>query len=394
MFTAGLFDRAHAGGGEVDTPEQRQTARTAANESIVLLKNSGGALPLSAERTRKIAVIGPNAAVARTGGGGSSLVRPKYAITALDGIREAAGPRADVVYALGVVMEGEEAAKPSPELREEAVAVARHSDVAVIVVGNSPKLEGEGFDRKSMDLPAGQDELIEAVAAANRNTIVVVAAGAPVTMTRWIGSVSAVVFAWYGGQEAGHAIGDVLFGAVNPSGKLPVTFPKALRDSPAYGHYPGENLHVDYAEGIYVGYRGFDKHSVEPLFPFGHGLSYTTFDYGKAQIDPGKIPVGKSVGVSVSVRNSGPRAGAEVVQLYLQPPPSRVDRPLKELKGFGRVMLQPGETKTVSFTLDKAAMSFYDAVVHNWVAEPGRFTVLVGASSRDIRAKGEFELVK
>jgi beta-glucosidase len=394
MFTAGLFDRAHAGGGDVDTPEQRQVARTAANESIVLLKNSGGALPLSAERMRKIAVIGPNAAVARTGGGGSSLVRPKYAITALDGIREAAGPRADVVYALGVVMEGEEAAKPSPELREEAVAVARHSDVAVIVVGNSPKLEGEGFDRKSMDLPAGQDELIEAVAAANRNTIVVVAAGAPVTMTRWIGSVSAVVFAWYGGQEAGHAIGDVLFGAVNPSGKLPVTFPKALRDSPAYGHYPGENLHVDYAEGIYVGYRGFDKHSVEPLFPFGHGLSYTTFDYGKAQIDPGKIPVGKSVGVSVSVRNSGPRAGAEVVQLYLQPPPSRVDRPLKELKGFGRVMLQPGETKTVSFTLDKAAMSFYDAVVHNWVAEPGRFTVLVGASSRDIRAKGEFELVK
>ncbi len=394
MFTAGLFDRTHAGGGDVDTPEQRQIARTAANQSIVLLQNSGGVLPLSAERTRKIAVIGPNAAVARTGGGGSSLVRPKYAITALDGIKEAAGPRADIVHALGAVMEGEDAGKPPQELREEAVAVARHSDVAVVVVGNSPKLEGEGFDRKSMDLPAGQDELIEAIAGANRNTIVVIAAGAPVTMTRWIGRVSAVVYAWYGGQEAGHAIGDVLFGAVNPSGKLPVTFPKALQDSPAYGHYPGENLHVEYAEGIYVGYRWFDKHDVEPLFPFGHGLSYTTFDYGQLKISPGRIAVGKAVGVSVSVRNSGTRAGAEVAQLYLQQPPSRVDRPVKELKGFRRVMLQPGETQTVSFTLDKAAMSFYDSAVHDWVAEPGRFTVLVGASSRDIRAKGEFELVR
>jgi beta-glucosidase len=167
-----------------------------------------------------------------------------------------------------------------------------------------------------------------------------------------------------------------------------------LQDSPAYGHYPGENLHVDYAEGIYVGYRWFDKHDVEPLFPFGHGLSYTTFDYGQLKISPGRIAVGKAVGVSVSVRNSGTRAGAEVAQLYLQQPPSRVDRPVKELKGFRRVMLQPGETQTVSFTLDKAAMSFYDSAVHDWVAEPGRFTVLVGASSRDIRAKGEFELVR
>jgi beta-glucosidase len=398
MFTAGLFDHPHVGGGGVDTPEQRQVARTAANESIVLLKNSGGVLPLIAAKTRKIAVIGPNAAVARTGGGGSSLVRPKYAVTPLDGIlavaKEAAGPRADVGYALGAAMEGEDAGKSPHELREEAVALARKSDVAVVVVGYSPKLEGEGFDRKSMDLPAGQDELIEAIAGANKNTIVVVAAGAPVTMTKWIGRVSAVVYAWYGGQEAGHAIGDVLFGAVNPSGKLPVTFPKAFEDSPAYGHYPGENLHVEYAEGIYVGYRGFDKHDVEPLFPFGHGLSYTAFDYGKPKIEPGRIPAGKAVGVTVSVRNSGTRTGAEVVQLYLQPPPSRVDRPVKELKGFGRVMLQPGETKTVSFTLDKAAMSFYDSAVHDWVAEPGRFTVLVGASSRDIRATGEFELVR
>jgi len=391
MFTAGLFDHAHAGGGEVDTAEERQVARTAANESIVLLKNTG-VLPLRAESVRKIAVIGPSAAVARAGGGGSSLVRPNYAITALDGIKEAAGSGAEVGYALGAAMEGEDAGQTPRELREAAVALARKSDVAVVVVGYSPKLEGEGFDRKSMDLPAGQDELIEAVAGANKNTVVVIAAGAPVTMTRWIDRVPAAVYAWYGGQEAGHAIGDALFGVVNPSGKLPVTFPKALRDSPAYGHYPGENLHVEYAEGIYVGYRGFDKRGVEPLFPFGHGLSYTTFEYSQLKVSPGKVAAGKGASVSVSVRNSGTRAGAEVVQLYLQPPPSRMDRPVKELKGFWRVMLQPGESKTVSFTLDKAAMSFYDAAVHDWVAEPGRFTVLVGASSRDIRAKGEFEL--
>jgi len=151
---------------------------------------------------------------------------------------------------------------------------------------------------------------------------------------------------------------------------------------------------VEYAEGIYVGYRGFDKHDVQLLFPFGHGLSYTTFDYSQLKVSPGRIEAGKAVSVSVRVRNSGARAGAEVVQLYLQPPPSRVDRPVKELKGFGRVMLQPGETRTVSFTLDKAAMSYYDSAVHDWVAEPGRFTVLVGASSRDIRAKGGFELAR
>jgi beta-glucosidase len=385
MLAAGLFDHPHTGGGEVDTPDQRRTARAAANESIVLLKNSSGVLPLSAAHTPKIAVIGPNAAVARTGGG-SSLVRPKSAITPLDGIKEAAGPRADIVHALGAVMEAEDAGKTPQELREEAVAVARHSDVAIVVVGYAPKLEGEGFDRKSMDLPAGQDELIEAIAAANKNTIVVVAAGAPVTMTRWIGRVAAVVYGWYAGQEAGHAIGDVLFGVVNPSGKLPVTFPKVLQDSPAYGHYPGENLHVEYAEGIYVGYRGFDRNHVEPLFPFGHGLSYTKFDYSGLKV---AFPT-----VNVNVRNSGTRAGAEVAQLYLQPPPSPVDRPVKELKGFERVMLQPGETKTVTFTLDKAAMSYYDPAVHDWVAQPGRFTVLVGSSSRDIRAKGDFELAK
>jgi beta-glucosidase len=398
MFSAGLFDAAPAAGGEVDTPEQRAVARTAATESIVLLKNEGGALPLGAPKIRSVAVIGPSAAVARTGGGGSSLVRPKYAVTALDGIKEAAGAQTQVGYALGVAMPGDDAGQETPQardrLRNEAVELARKSDAAIVVVGYSYKLESEGFDRPSMDLPAGQDELIEAVAAANRNTIVVIAAGAPVAMTRWIGRVPAVVQAWYGGQEAGHAIGDILFGVQNPSGKLPVTFPKQWPDSPAYGHYPGENLRTAYTEGIYVGYRGFDQRNVEPLFPFGHGLSYTKFDYIGLKITPAKVAAGQPVQVTMQVRNSGSRGGAEIVQLYVHDVKSSVDRPLKELKGFRRVMLNPGEARTVSFTLDRSALSFYSTKKDEWVAEPGAFEVWIGASSRDIRLKGAFDLAQ
>jgi beta-glucosidase len=285
------------------------------------------------------------------------------------------------------------AEKGGADLRNEAVALARKSDVAVVLVGNSDKIESEDFDRQSMDLPAGQDELIEAVAAANKKTIVVIVAGSPVTMTKWIAQVPAVVQAWYGGQEAGHAIGDILFGVHNPSGKLPVTFPKQWPDSPAYGHYPGDNLHVAYAEGIYVGYRGFDKKNVEPLFPFGHGLSYTKFDYSDLKISPAQVAAGQQVEVTMRLQNSGSRAGTEVVQLYVHDVKSSVDRPLKELKGFRRVVLNPGEARDVSFTLDKSALSFYSETKGDWVAEPGAFEVWIGASSQDIRLKGGFELM-
>jgi beta-glucosidase len=396
MFSAGLFDTTRTGGGEIDTAEQKAVARLAATESIVLLKNEGGALPLGSPKLRSVAVIGPSAAIPRTGGGGSSLVRPRYSVTALDGIKQAAGAQVKVDYALGVTMQGDDPVNETPEararLRNEAVELARKADAAIVVVGNSFKLESENFDRPFMDLPAGQDDLIEAVAAANKNTTVVIVAGSPVTMTKWIGRVPAVVAAWYGGQEAGHAIGDILFGLQNPSGKLPVTFPKQWPDSPAYGNYPGEQLHVTYAEGIYVGYRGFDKRGVEPLFPFGHGLSYTKFDYTGLKISPAKVAAGKQVEVTIEVRNSGSRAGAEIVQLYVHDVKSSVDRPLKELKGFQRVMLNPGESRNVSFTLDKSAMSFFSTAKDDWVAEPGAFEVWIGASSRDIRLKGTFEL--
>jgi beta-glucosidase len=213
-------------------------------------------------------------------------------------------------------------------------------------------------------------------------------------MTKWVGHVPAILQAWYGGQEAGHAIGDILFGAQNPSGKLPVTFPKQWSDSPAYGNYPGTDLHVKYAEGIYVGYRGFDKRAIEPLFPFGHGLSYTKFDYSDLKVTPAKADAGKQIEVVMRVRNSGSRSGAEVVQLYVHDVKSSVDRPLKELKGFRRVTLKAGEAQDVKFTLDKAALSYFDVAKDDWVAEPGAFEVWIGASSRDIRLKGGFELLQ
>lgn len=391
-FSAGLFEAQHAGGGEIDTAEQRAVARKAATESLVLLKNERGLLPLAAGKPRSIAVIGPNAAVARPGGGGSSRVTSKYTVSPLDGIREAAGPQTPVNYALGVPMECEGALSPTD--RAAAVALAAKSDVAIVVVGNAAALESEGFDRKSMDLPAGQDDLIEAVAKVNKKTIVVVAAGAPVTMTRWVGKVSAVLYAWYGGQEVGHAVGDVLFGLVNPSGKTPVTFPKQIQDSTAYGNYPGENLKVAYAEGIYVGYRGFEQRKVEPLFPFGFGLSYTTFEYSDLRVSRPTASGSEIQEASLSVRNSGKRPGTEIVQLYLHDAESTVDRPVKELKGFERITLEPGETKTVTFRLDRAALSFWSPKQQSWVAEPGQFEVLVGSSSRDIRLKASFQLAQ
>jgi beta-glucosidase len=395
MFIAGLFDKPHAGGGQVDTPEQKVVARTAATESIVLLKNAGDLLPLP-RSVHSVAVVGPNAAVARTGGGGSSLVRPSYAVAPLDGIRERAGNQVQVTYAQGAAIPGEDAGKDSPSaqarLRQEAAAAAGKADAAIVVVGNAPSIESEGFDRKTLSLPAGQDELIQAVAVANKNTIVVINAGSPVAMEPWLDHVPAVLMMWYGGQEGGHAIAAVLFGDFTPSGKLPVTFPRKIEDTPAFGHYPGADLHTEYAEGIYVGYRHYDRGGIEPLFPFGHGLSYTRFDYSDLKVTPDKVPPGRRVEVSATVKNSGPRAGAEVVELYLHQAKSTADRPPQELKGFRRVMLTAGQSQTVTFSLDRRAMSFYSPAKHAWVAEPGGFDVLVGASSRDIRLKGAFEL--
>jgi beta-glucosidase len=396
MFVSGVFDRASTASGEIDTPAQQAVARHGAAESIVLLKNDGNLLPLDSSKIKSLAVIGPSAAVARTGGGGSSLVHPKYSVAPLDGIKERAGSSMQVSYALGTSIPGEDPSKDTPEAREElqkeAVAIAAKADAAIVLIGNSPAIESEDFDRTTLDLPAGQDELVQAIAKVNRNTIVVFNAGAPVNVSRWVGEVPSVLDVWFGGQEIGHAIADVLFGDVNPSGKLPFSFINDFKESPAYGNYPGENLHVKYAEGIYVGYRYFDKHSITPQFPFGYGLSYTSFGYSDLKIKPGKAASGQTFEVSLKLRNQGKRAGAEVVELYVHDGHSSVDRPVKELKGFRRVELAPGKSATVNFKLDKNSLSYYSTQKKDWIAEPGTFDVLVGASSADIRLKGSFEL--
>ncbi|MEN8202241.1 MAG: glycoside hydrolase family 3 C-terminal domain-containing protein [Bacteroidota bacterium] len=275
------------------------------------------------------------------------------------------------------------------EYEPKAVKLARETDVAIVFAGLNSKIESEGYDRETMDLPGAQAELIRAVAKANKNTIVVINSGTPVTMTEWLDQVPAVVQAWYLGQETGNAVADVLFGDYNPSGKLPVTFPKQYEDHPAYGSYLKEIDKAIYEEGLFVGYRYYDSKHVEPLFPFGHGLSYTTFEYSDLKTDlDGNLPVT----VTLTVTNSGKVKGSEVVQLYVHDVEASVIRPFKELKGFSKVDLEAGESKRVTIYLDRRVFSFYDDISKKWVLEPGAFEILAGASSKDIRLKQKIQL--
>jgi beta-glucosidase len=282
--------------------------------------------------------------------------------------------------------------KPGEDPRQaHAIELAKKADVVLFFAGYPEGYESEGGDRPDIEISGGQNALIAAVAQANPRTVVILNAGAPVSMP-WLGEVAGLVEAFYPGQENGNAVADVLLGKVNPSGKLPVTFPKRLEDNPAFinAAYPGCR-EVLYGEGIFVGYRYYDKKAVEPLFPFGYGLSYTTFEYSKVKA-PKKVKAGQPVEVSVTITNTGKVAGKEIVQLYVADPKSSLPRPPKELKGFVKVELQPGESQLVTFVLDQRALSFYDPHKKQWVAEPGDFELLVGASSRDIRGKAVFQL--
>lgn len=538
MFAMGYFDQPQNDQGALDTPEHRQLARTVAQNGMVLLKNQNNLLPLDKNRIKSIAIIGPNADVAITGGGGSSFIDPFYAVSPLAGIKAKVGdkikihysrgispepgltpipaeclrppedaeekngllaeyfnnmkfsgepvirridaqinfnvgdgkvddqlnddqisirwtgrliPKQTGLYALGVssddgtrlyldgqlrvdnwgdhgiitkadtikLVAGKEyelmvefyengggaaailgwqkidkmnRTRAIASERQKAVALAKSADVAVVCVGNTADIETEGKDRDHLYLPAGQQDLILAVRQANPRTIVVLYSGAAVLMDGWIDRVPALLEVWFPGQEGGNALADVLFGDVNPSGKLPTTFPKHWEDAAAFGNYPGTDGVVHYAEGIFVGYRHFDKKNLESLFPFGHGLSYTRFDYRDLQIEPGVIEQDGKINASLTVANTGTCSGAEVVQLYIQDEASTVPRPVKELKGFKKVVLNPGEEQRVTFVLDKSALAFYDIVTQNWIAEAGKFQVLVGSSSRDIRLVGGFEL--
>lgn len=274
----------------------------------------------------------------------------------------------------------------------EAVAVAREADAAIVVVGTDSDWETEGQDRIDMRLPGDQDALIRAVAEANPRTVVVVNAGSPIDMRAWIDQVPAVLQGWFAGQEWGNALADLLFGDEAPSGRLPLTFPMRLEDNPAYINYPGENGHVRYGEGIFVGYRYYDYKDVAPLFPFGHGLSYTEFRYANLRLEQDTLAPGETLAFSVDVTNTGDRAAQEVVQVYVHDVEARLARPPQELKAFRKVALAPGQTETVRLTLEPRALQYYDDAQAAWVADPGEFELRVGRSSRDIRLRATFTL--
>jgi len=385
--------------GAINTKAHQQLALKVAEESMVLLKNEGNLLPLQKNNLKSVAVIGANATRKQGMGGGSSQVLSPYEVTPLQGIQKMVGAGVKVTFAPG--FEVTRAEKANQKLIDEAVRVAKSADRVVFVGGwthgytddwNGGAFDSEGADKPNLTMPFAQDQLLTAVLKANPNTVVVLIGGGPIDMSQWLNQTKAIVQAWYPGMEGGTALANVLFGQTNPSGKLPVTFPKSLKDSPAHlmGQYPGDKdtVNVEYKEDIFVGYRYFDTYQVEPQFSFGHGLSYTSFGYSDMQVTRS----GQAVQVRVQVKNSGSKAGAEVVQLYVHDEQASVKRPEKELKAFQKVFLQPSETKTITLTLNPDAFQFYDEGKKQWVLEPGTFRLLAGSSSRDIRVTGEVTL--
>lgn len=397
MYKTNLLGGAVRKKGEYNSKAHGQTAEKVAEEGIVLLKNENKILPLTS-KVKSVAVIGFNADRKQSMGGGSSQVKAFYEITPLQGIKTIAGNKVNITYAKGYNIARN--AGPDQALIDEAVAAAKKADVAIVVGGwthgydyavwADNAYDAEGIDKPNMDMPFGQNELIKAVEAANPNTVVVLMGGGPVDMTQWVDQTKGILQAWYPGMEGGTALAKILFGEVNPSGKLPVSFPKTLQDAPAIklGEYPGNNTTVNYFDGIYVGYRYFDTYKVAPQFEFGRGLSYTTFAYSDIQVKP----AGKTATVTFTVKNTGPKAGAEVAQLYVRQEKLNLPRPDKELKGFDKVFLQPGESKRITLTLNESAFQYFNDVTNKWEMDPGVFDFLVGSSSRDIRLTGKATL--
>jgi len=378
--------------GSLASPEHAGDSRKIVEEGIVLLQNKKNLLPLDITKLKKILVVGENAIRTTTNGGGSSEVKAKYEMLPLAGIQNLVGEQVEVVYQAGYSSKG---GTSGDSLRMEAVKAAKNADVVLFIGGlnKGPCQDNESTDRKSYGLPYGQDKLITTLTSANPNLIVVMISGNAYAMP-WVKEVPAIVQAWYGGTESGNVIASVLFGVINPSGKLPFTFPVRLEDNAAHAlnAYPGDGKTVEYKEGIFVGYRWAEKEKIKPLFAFGHGLSYTTFKYGNITVDKKIIKETDRLTVTIPVTNVGTRDGAEIVQLYISDNEASLPRPVKELKGFRKVRLAPGETCNVSFVVDKESLSFYDPVKHHWVAESGKFQAMIGSASDDIRAKITFEL--
>ena len=364
-----------------DKQAHHKLARKIAGESMVLLKNQDNILPLKKEGT--IAIIGAFAKKPRYQGGGSSHVNPTKLDNALEEIEKLVQGKAKIIYEEGYNLDNDEM---NQELIDKAKETAKKSNVAIIFAGLPDRYESEGYDRKHMKMPENHNKLIEEISKVQPNTIVVLSNGAPVEIP-WIDKVKGLLESYLGGQAGGGAVADILFGEVNPSGKLAETFPKKLSHNPSYLNFPGEGNKVEYREGVFVGYRYYDKKEIEPLFPFGYGLSYTTFEYTDISVDKKEITDKETIEVKVKVKNTGKVKGKEIVQLYIRDVESKVNRPEKELKGFEKIELAPGEEKTVTFKLDKRSFAYYNTEIRDWYVESGEFEILVGKSSKEIELK-------
>ena len=381
--------------GTYNTAEHQQTARKIAEEGIVLLKNQNSILPLSSS-VKSIAVIGFNANRPQAFGGGSSQVKALYEVTALEGLKKQASKGVKITYAQGYKIA--RGAKADESLIKQAADVASKADVAIIVGGSTHgydynkwsdnAYDAEDTDKPDMNMPFGQDELIKAVLKANPKTVVVLLGGGPIDMNQWVQNTPAILQAWYPGMEGGNALAGIIFGKVNPSGKLPMTFPKTITDAPDHklGQFPvdKDKSTVYYFDDIYVGYRYFDTYKVEPQFAFGHGLSYTQFAYSNLQVQSN----GGKATVTFTISNTGKTAGAETAQLYVHQQQSLLPRPEKELKAFEKVYLKPGEKKQVTINLNTEAFQYFNDVTNNWIAEKGNYNIWVGGSSKDIKLTG------
>jgi beta-glucosidase len=373
--------------GDQNIEQHHQLARKVAAEAITLLKNTEKLLPVDAAKYKKIAVLGEFAVNPRYQGNGSSQVKPTRLDKFIDIVRQEYGQDVEFVYSAGYSLANDD----DLSLVKEAAEVAAEADLALVMAGLPLSYESEGIDRTHIDLPPSHNKLISAVAKVQPNTAVILTNGSAIAMP-WVNEVSAILETWLGGQAGAGAIADAVFGKVNPSGKLAETFPVRLEDSPAYLNFPGEDGQVIYGERMFVGYRYYDKRNIEPLFPFGHGLSYTDFAYSNLKLSSSDITENDQLQVTLTVTNSGKVKGKEVIQLYVADKESTVQRPVQELKAFDKIELEPGESKEVSLTLNNRDFSYYSKVYDRWLAESGEFDILIGSSSRDIRLKGSLNL--
>uniref|UniRef100_UPI003FEE438A glycoside hydrolase family 3 C-terminal domain-containing protein n=1 Tax=Parabacteroides distasonis TaxID=823 RepID=UPI003FEE438A len=397
------------GPGSMNTKEHQQATYDAAAEAIVLLKNQNNLLPLDFSSIKSLAVIGDNATRKHSNGGLSSEIKAVYEVTPLEALRAKWGDKVDIRFAQGyeklsTFVEGSNngqssgtfssKTQESDALLKEAVEVARTSDVALLVCGLNHDYDTESFDRLNMDIPYGQVELIQEVVKANPRTIVVMIAGSPLNMAAVDICSPAIVWAWFNGMEGGNALVDVLSGKVNPSGKMPFTTPVSLDQSPAHalGNFPGRDLKVTYEEDILVGYRWFDTKGLPVVYPFGYGLSYTTFDYSNLNTDKETYDQADTIQATFTLTNTGDREGAEVAQLYVSDPVCSVMRPVKELKGFKKVFLKPGESRRITLDIPVSSLAFYSEAQSQFVVEPGEFILQLGASASDIKQKISVEV--